>query len=137
MIHATCSVNGFALQSVWMYFVWQFGCDCLSYYRQTMTTALALWSFNPFPHMTILQQTTLNIFCQTMENLYNWMDNQWLTVENMVTKEEIWASITSIWGKGLMVRRCNKTVPDCQTPLKRIDVRIFTAISLKFYGQKG
>ena len=24
-----------------------------------------------FPHMTILQQTTLNIFCQKIENLYN------------------------------------------------------------------
>ena len=30
---------------------------------------------NPFPHTTILQQTTLNIFCQKIENLYNWMDN--------------------------------------------------------------
>ena len=27
--------------------------------------------FNPFPHTTILQQTTLNISCQKMENLYN------------------------------------------------------------------
>ena len=33
---------------------------------------------NPFQHTTNLQQTTLNIFCQKMENLYNWMDNQWL-----------------------------------------------------------
>ena len=30
---------------------------------------------NPFPHTTILQQTTLNIFCQKLENLYNYMDN--------------------------------------------------------------
>ena len=32
-------------------------------------------TFNPFPHTPILQQTTLNIFCQQMEYLYNWMDN--------------------------------------------------------------
>ena len=41
------------------------------------------------PHTTILQQTTFNIFCQKMENLYNWMDNQWLKVENIVAKGEI------------------------------------------------
>ena len=29
---------------------------------------------NPFPHMTILQQTTLNVFCQNIENLHNRMD---------------------------------------------------------------
>ena len=45
--------------------------------------------FNPFPHTTILQQTTLNIFCQNIENLYNWMDNLWLNVENIVAKGEI------------------------------------------------
>ena len=39
-----------------------------------------LHHFNPFPHTTILQQTTLNIFCQ--------MDNLWLKVENIVTKVE-------------------------------------------------
>ena len=26
---------------------------------------------NPFPHTTILQQTTLNVFCQNIENLHN------------------------------------------------------------------
>ena len=46
-------------------------------------------ALNPFPHTTILQQTTLNIFCQIMENLYNSMDNLWLKVENIVTKGEI------------------------------------------------
>ena len=30
---------------------------------------------NPFPHMTILQQTTLNLFCQNIENLHSSMDN--------------------------------------------------------------
>ena len=44
--------------------------------------------FNPFPHTTILQQMTLNIFCQKMKNLYNWMD-KWLKVENIVAKGEI------------------------------------------------
>ena len=44
---------------------------------------------NLFPHTTILQQTTLNIFCQKIENLYNWMDNLWLKLENIVAKEEI------------------------------------------------
>ena len=45
--------------------------------------------FNPFSHTTILQQTTLNIFCQKIENLYNWMNNLWLKVENIVAKDEI------------------------------------------------
>ena len=45
--------------------------------------------FNPFSHTTILQQTTLNIFCQNIENLYNWMDNQRLKLENIVAKGEI------------------------------------------------
>ena len=52
-------------------------------------TLVTLTLVNPFPHTTILQQTTLNIFCQIMENLYNWMDNLWLKVENIVTKREI------------------------------------------------
>ena len=39
--------------------------------------------------MTILQQTTLNMFCQKIENLYNWIDNLWLKVENIVAKGEI------------------------------------------------
>ena len=26
---------------------------------------------NPIPHTTILQQTTLNVFCQNIENLHN------------------------------------------------------------------
>ena len=57
----------------------------------------------------------LNIFCQEMENLDNWMDNLWLKVENIVAKGEIARFVTlfskscllqkhqktSIWGKGL------------------------------------
>ena len=34
-------------------------------------TAFQQTTFNPFPHTTILQQTTLNIFCEKIENLYN------------------------------------------------------------------
>ena len=30
----------------------------------------AVKDLNPFPHTTFLQQTTLNIFCQKIENLY-------------------------------------------------------------------
>ena len=44
---------------------------------------------NPFPHTTILQQTTLNVFCQNIENLRSWMDNLWQKVENIVAKGEI------------------------------------------------
>ena len=44
---------------------------------------------NPFPHTTILQQTTLSIFCQKIENLYNLMDNLRLKLENIVAKGEI------------------------------------------------
>ena len=31
----------------------------------------------------------LNVFCQNIKNLYNWMDNLWLKVENIVAKGEI------------------------------------------------
>ena len=44
---------------------------------------------NPFPHTTILQQTTFNIFCKQIENLYNWMNKLWLKVKNIVAKGEI------------------------------------------------
>ena len=39
-----------------------------------------IWKLvNPFPHTTILQQTTLNIFCQKIVNLYNWKDYKPMT----------------------------------------------------------
>ena len=86
---------------------------------------------NPFPHTTILQQTTLNIFCQIMENLYNWTDNLWLKVENIVTIGEIARLVqflllslcfqksrllqrhqkASIWGKGLKNEFSNSNFP--------------------------
>ena len=79
-------------------------------------------SINPFPHTEILQQMTLNVFCQKIENLHNWRDNLWQKVENIVAKEEIAQFVqflllslcfsksrllqrcqkASIWGKGLM-----------------------------------
>ena len=34
--------------------------------------------------MTILQQTTLNVFYQNIENLHNWIDNLWRKVENIL-----------------------------------------------------
>ena len=50
--------------------------------------------FNPFPHTTILQQTTLNVFCQNIENLHNWMDNLWQKMKNIVAKGEIACFVT-------------------------------------------
>ena len=85
--------------------VWLFNCSCL--------TVSLIRQF--------LQQLTLNIFSQKMENLYNLMDNLWLKVENIVSKGEIarfeqflllWLfsksrllqrrQKASIWGKQLM-----------------------------------
>ena len=82
---------------------------------------------NPFPHTTILKQTTLNIFCQKIEKLYNWMDNLWLKVENIVSKGEIARfeqflllslcfpkafccrhQKASIWGRGLSRQLCSR-----------------------------
>ena len=39
--------------------------------RRAKEWALLYGKINPFSYTTILQQTTLNIFCQKMENLYN------------------------------------------------------------------
>ena len=65
--------------------------------------------FNPFSHTTILQQTTLNLFCQNIENLHNWMDNLWLKVENIVVKWEIARFVQflllSLFSKSLLLRR--------------------------------
>ena len=56
--------------------------------KPTAADVLYLGMVNPqFPHMTILQQTTLIIFCQKIENVYNRMNN--LKVENIVAKGEI------------------------------------------------
>ena len=47
------------------------------------------FELNPFPNTTILQQTTLNIFCLKIENLYNWMDNLWLKWKTLWQKEKL------------------------------------------------
>ena len=67
---------------------------------------------NPFPHTTILKQTTLNIFCQKIENLYNWMHNLWL-VENIVAKGEIayfeqFLLLSPCLYKSCLLQRCQK-----------------------------
>ena len=67
--------------------------DFLYLCHNNLSHVMGIWfmleSINPFPHTKILQQTTLNIFCRKMENVYNWMDNLWLKVENIVAKWEI------------------------------------------------
>ena len=40
-------------------------------YRKSVADDFDTVYFNPFPHTTILQQTTLNVFCQNIENLHN------------------------------------------------------------------
>ena len=97
---------------------------------------------NPFHHTTILQQTTLNIFCQNIENLHNWMDNLWLKVENIVAKGEIarfvqflllslcfqksrplqWRQKASIWGKGLIINLSMFYLDDFSSRFARIQI---------------
>ena len=61
----------------------------ISVWERVQCQIWEIGQFNPFPHTTILQQTTLNVSYQKVENLYNWMDNLWLKVENIVAKGEI------------------------------------------------
>ena len=72
---------------------------------------------NPFPHTTILQQTTLNIFCQNIKNLYNWMDNLWLKVENIVSKGEI-----ARFEQFLLLSLCFQKAVCCRGVKKRLYV---------------
>ena len=43
---------------------------------------LKICCLNPFPHTTILQQTTLNVFCQNIEIQIEWItyDKKWKTL---------------------------------------------------------
>ena len=79
-----------------------------------MTILSLFWSsihLSPFPHMTILQQTTLNIFCQI------WAISSFVT---MFSKSRLLQrrQKVSIWGKGLrpfpqttnMKRKENRTL---------------------------
>ena len=97
--------------------LWCFQCRLLQIYCNCMGKG-----FNPFPHTTILQQTTLNVFCQNIENLHNWMDNLWQKRGKHCGKRRnctfcaIFSFVTmfsksrllqrrqkaSIWGKGLI-----------------------------------
>ena len=70
---------------------------------------------NPFPHTTILQQTTLNEFCQIMENLNNWMDNLWQKVENMLANGEIARSV-----QFLLLSLCFQKAVCCRGVRKRL-----------------
>ena len=71
---------------------------------------------NPFPHTTILQQTTLNVFCQNIENLHYWMDiNLWLKVENIVAKGEI-----ACFVQFLLLSLCFQKVVCCRGIQKRL-----------------
>ena len=45
--------------------------------RAAIAQSVKLRAVNPFPHLTILQQTTLNIFCQKIENLIEWITNEY------------------------------------------------------------
>ena len=45
----------------------------------------------------------LNIFCQKIENVYNWMDNLWLKLENIVAKGE-----NTMFSKGCLLQRRRK-----------------------------
>ena len=52
---------------------------CPRYFQSHLLQICCMWErVNP-----------LNIFCQKIENLYNWMDNLWLKLENIVAKGEI------------------------------------------------
>ena len=42
-----------------------------------------------FPSYDNFSADDLRIICQKIENLYNWMANLWLKVENIVAKEKI------------------------------------------------
>ena len=66
--------------------------DLALHCSQTASIWLIAWMFIyrcPFPHMTNLQQTTLNIFCQKIGYPFNYRDFLWLKVKNIVVKGEI------------------------------------------------
>ena len=65
---------------------------------------------NPFPHTIILQQTTLNLFCQNIGYPFNYGDFLWQKVENIVTKGEIAhfcaiSSFVTIFSKSRLLQR--------------------------------
>ena len=85
-------------------------CRCIKMYLQVGK------GYDLFPHTTILQQKTLNIFCQKRENLYNWMDNLWLKVENIVAKGEI----ARCFEQFLLLKLCFQKAVCCRGVRKRL-----------------
>ena len=68
---------------------------------------------NAFPHTTILQQTTLNVFCQNIENLHNWMVNLWQKVKKHCGKRRnctfcAISSFVTMFSKRRLLQRCQK-----------------------------
>ena len=56
-------------------------------------------TFNPFPHTTILQQTTLNLFCQNIGYPFNY--STMFSKSCLLQRRQK----ASIWGKGLKDRK--------------------------------
>ena len=96
--------------TVVLFYVWR-------WLHTVMILKLSIFSmlFNPFPHTTILQQTTLNVFCQNIDNLHNWMDNLWQKVENIVAKGEIARSV-----QVLLLLLCFQKAVCCRGVRKRL-----------------
>ena len=60
---------------------------------------------NPFPHTTILQQTTLNVFCQKIEIEWITYDKKWKT----------------LWQKVLLLSLCFQKAICCRGVRKRLN----------------
>ena len=45
-------------------------------------SCIFVWYYEIYMFWWLMHMTTLNIFCQKIENLYNWMDNLWLKVQH-------------------------------------------------------
>ena len=86
--------------------------------------SIVVMPLNPFPHTTILQQTTFNIFCQKIENLYNWMNYLWLKVENIVAKGEI-----ARFEQFLLLSLCFQKAVCCRGVRKRLRERVKSKFS--------
>ena len=84
--------------------------------------------FNPFSHTINLQQKTLNIFCQRIEDLYNCMDNLWLKVENIVAKGEI-----ARFEKFLLLLLCFQNAVCCRGVRKRLYDEKGEHVEMKFF----
>ena len=75
---STVFISKSTLYSLLMYF------QCIEWSRHNVYSLTLSHMYT-----TNMQQTTSNVFCQNIENLFNWMDNLWRKVENIVTKGEI------------------------------------------------